>query len=144
MDKETISKYISYNEVTGELSYKTSGRVCTCKLNGYIRVTIKKKQYYAHRIAWTLVHGECDKDVMIDHKNGNRADNRIENLRIATNAQNCANKLSKGFTKHRDKWLAKTKYQGKYVYIGVYECPVIAHMAHRDKMRELHGEFAHS
>ncbi len=62
---------------------------------GYVRIQWKamgvKSHLAAHRVAWAIYHGRipaCE----IDHINGDRADNRIENLREVTRAQNNRNK----------------------------------------------------
>jgi len=57
---------------------------------GYWYVGVKGKQYPAHRLAWFYVHGVWPTND-IDHINRNRMDNRLENLREATRAQNLAN-----------------------------------------------------
>jgi hypothetical protein len=58
--------------------------------HGYIIVGYKGGRYAAHRLIWAMVHG-VDPDGEIDHINGNRADNRIENLRIVSHHQNQMN-----------------------------------------------------
>lgn len=58
---------------------------------GYIEVRINKKLLKAHRIIWEMFNGEIPDGKLIDHINGNRNDNRIENLRLVTFSQNCLN-----------------------------------------------------
>ena len=58
---------------------------------GYIRVRIKRTEYYAHRLAWLYVYGEWPKD-QIDHINRDKSDNRITNLRDVTCSENNRNK----------------------------------------------------
>lgn len=55
---------------------------------GYRCVTIDGKKYRAHRVVYALHHGIDPVGHLIDHKDGNITNNRIENLRIASNAQN--------------------------------------------------------
>ena len=57
---------------------------------GYLILKIKGRQYKAHRVAFALHNGRWPAGV-IDHINGNRSDNRIENLREVSQAQNVAN-----------------------------------------------------
>jgi len=57
---------------------------------GYREVSILGKSYRSHRLAWLLHYGEEPKN-QIDHINGVRDDNRIENLRDTTQAENCKN-----------------------------------------------------
>ena len=57
---------------------------------GYGRIALLGKRYKSHRLAWALHHGEWPKD-QIDHINGVRNDNRIENLRVVTQTENSRN-----------------------------------------------------
>ncbi len=57
---------------------------------GYVIAIINGKQYRAHRVIWIMQNGPLD-DKYIDHLNGNRSDNRIENLRACTHQENQRN-----------------------------------------------------
>lgn len=61
---------------------------------GYITIGIDGKYYKAHRLAWFYVHGLWPKE-QIDHINLIKDDNRINNLRCATNSQNCMHHLKR-------------------------------------------------
>jgi hypothetical protein len=124
-----------------------------------------KSQYgYAYRIGdrqkgeqWKiLMHREimkAQKSRIVDHKNGNRIDNRKENLRFATPHQNSCNRIGntaksgyKGVirnkTSKRESWIARIKINRKMTYIGCYETPEIAARAYNDAAIRFHGEFA--
>ncbi len=58
--------------------------------NGYILITINRKKYLAHRLAWFMEYREFPNG-QIDHINGNRIDNRISNLRVVTTSENQQN-----------------------------------------------------
>lgn len=58
---------------------------------GYVYLCIKNIRLCAHRVAWFLEKGYWPSD-FIDHLNGHRSDNRIENLREANNTQNMHNR----------------------------------------------------
>ena len=89
----TISELIAqlnYEPETGIFTWKKAKRghtkagakAGTIRPNGYINITINRKPYYAHRLAWFYTTGQWPTH-HIDHINGVRDDNRIENLREA-------------------------------------------------------------
>lgn len=65
-------------------------RAFTASLNGYKRASIQNKRFFAHRVAWAMYHGEWPSG-QIDHINGDRSDNRIQNLRVVDTAENARN-----------------------------------------------------
>jgi hypothetical protein len=89
----------------------------------------------------------------MDHANGDRGDNRIDNLREATQSQNSANswrphKSTTGFKgvsssgRKTKPWAAHIKQHGKSQFLGRYDTPEAAHAAYAMKAVELFGEFA--
>jgi HNH endonuclease len=102
---EELREAFTYNPKTGELrwnyrpecgrlwNYKHAGNIAGSPIqsSGYIGMTIRGRFYVGHRIAWALHFGEWP-TYHLDHKNRKRADNRIENLRLATRTQNAANR----------------------------------------------------
>ncbi len=94
----------------------------------------------------------ADVDYDVDHKNCNPLDNRRENLRIATRAQNLRNcrKRSdntsgyKGVSWHKasKKWAAYIHVSCKKINLGLYLTPQEAHAAYSMAAEHLHGEFA--
>ena len=112
---------------------------------GYVKIKIDNKSYFAHRIAWYLCYGSWP-TLDIDHVNGNKDDNRIENLREATKSQNLSNSRLKtkyrGVSKANSKWRAVITHRGSKMHIGVYETKKEAYKAYVEKSRELNGEFS--
>lgn len=119
---------------------------------GYVNIEIDGKHYSAHRLAWFYITGSMPAD-QIDHINGNRSDNRIANLRQATNGQNRAN--SKNNNPHGLKgvrripwiaegkrcWQASIRHNKKSIYLGCFHTKEEAHSAYCDAARKLHGDF---
>jgi len=109
------------------------------------------KRYSAHRLAWLMYYGKWPR-AEIDHINGDSADNRIWNLRIATRAQNTMNTKrsacnTSGFKgvcwqTARKKWMAQIRINGKHRHLGYFKDPRIAHAAYCLAANRLFGEFA--
>jgi hypothetical protein len=59
---------------------------------GYRHIMIDRRRYFAHRLAWLYVYGEDPGDLQLDHINRVRSDNRIDNLRLATQSENGLNR----------------------------------------------------
>lgn len=78
-----------FNYIDGKLFYKSDKRAGTLGTMGYRNIKIKNKLYYEHRIIWCMLYGQWPNK--IDHINGIRDDNRIQNLRNVTNKQNSQN-----------------------------------------------------
>lgn len=118
--------------------------------NGYLRVGLIGHRYYTHRVIYQMFNGEVSS--VIDHINGNRSDNRIENLRAASTRSNNQNRSKsegtsskfKGvhFRKDRQKWQAQIKNDGVSIRLGCYFTEEEAALAYNKKAVELFGEFA--
>ncbi len=102
--------------------------------------------YYAHVLVARLhIHNPNPKVLYwVDHINGDKLDNRVENLRWVTPTTNGLNRTStKGysFNKTTGKYVARIRYDGKTHYIGSYKTPEEAHGAylikHNSVMNEL-------
>jgi hypothetical protein len=98
LDFIEVSKILEYCRETGMFKWKVrvnskvpSGATAgTPQNNGYILITINRKKYLAHRLAWFMEYREFPNG-QIDHINGNRIDNRISNLRVVTTSENQQN-----------------------------------------------------
>lgn len=120
---------------------------------GYIGIMHKQQMYYAHRIAWSFTHGAIPEGMNIDHINGNPADNRISNLRLATQSDNAANsrghrdaKLPKGvkFTtlSKVNPYSARIMVRGETIYLGRFKTLDAASDAYGRAAQKLRGRFA--
>ena len=78
--------------VDGELPRKEAGTVvCSPTTGKYTYISIYGKRYPAHRLAWLYIYGEWPPD-QIDHIDGEPSNNRLDNLRLATNSENQQNR----------------------------------------------------
>lgn len=70
-----------------------SGKVLNARVskNGYLRVIINGKDYYIHRLVANAFIPNEDNKLELDHINGNKKDNRVENLRWVTRVENMNN-----------------------------------------------------
>lgn len=102
ISQETLKEFCSYDQVTGQFvrikamnwRHKSKvGKPCgTINIaNGYVTFHVGRVPQYAHRLAWIYVHGSIPSGFYIDHVNGVRSDNRIENLRLAGHLDNLRN-----------------------------------------------------
>jgi hypothetical protein len=118
---------------------------------GYHYIGIDGAQWLTHQLAWLYVYGEWP-SMQIDHINGNRADNRIANLREATDSQQRANSAthknntsgSRGvsfYAKH-NRYKAKIAYNGTTHYLGWFKTREEAEDAYRRAATRLFGEFS--
>lgn len=113
--------------------------------NGGFKVMVGKKAYWVHRVVWALHMGELP-SLHIDHINGVRSDNRIENLRQCTNAENMQNRSAVGIGaakligahRRRNKWSSAIIKDGVKTWLGVFCSPEAAHSAYLIAKRELH------
>ena len=94
---EYIKKRYTYDAATGEIRNRKGQVVkgATNRKKGYLYVSLRldhqRKDVYLHRIAWALVYGRFPKQ--IDHLNGIKTDNRLENLREVTMSENDENRV---------------------------------------------------
>lgn len=109
--------------------------------NTYVVTTVKtsgkKKHVRMHRLILNAPDG-----VEVDHENRNTLDNRRDNLRLCTHAQNCMNRGGKGINFRAGAWDAYIYLRGSYVHLGRYPNRELASRA-RDAARLHHyGSFA--
>ena len=59
--------------------------------DGYIRLRLNKKYYYCHRVVWEMHNGQIPEGLMIDHIDGDRSNNNLENIRLVSALENQKN-----------------------------------------------------
>jgi hypothetical protein len=155
---EELKSVFDYDPETGEFTWRVKAggikkgtRAGSDTNKGYRQITLKRKIYLAHRMAWVISYGAWP-DQEIDHINGNPKDNRIANLRPATrleNSRNCAKRRDnltgyKGVSMHHGvrRWKASIKSNGRNIYLGIFENITDAAEAYAEASRRIHGEFS--
>lgn len=119
--------------------------------SGHKRGRIAGHGLQAHRVIWAMECGNWDFD-LIDHRNLDPADNRLDNLREATKGQNGANRVPKagatskylgvGWHKGAEKWKAAISTGNASRHLGLFVSEVAAALAYDMAAMELHGDFA--
>jgi len=151
---------LDYCPDTGVFTWKRNygaismaGKVAGCPNDeGYTIITIKKKSYKAHRLAWMYVHGSFPAQ-FVDHVNGVRDDNRISNLRDMSNRGNQRNVVAPNvnsksglrgasWSKTDRKWRAQIKIGGRELTLGSFDTKEEAHSAYMEAKRMYHPECA--
>lgn len=159
MTKEEACDAFQYDSATGKLYWKIKpsfnvnigDEAGGARLDdGYYRIRYRGRLYRAHQLVWLMHFGTIPKQ--IDHINMIRSDNRIENLREASNSENQWNQRAmstntsgvKGVTWHKDrkKWQAQLNANGVHFYLGLYDDIELAELVVQEARRKYHGEFA--
>ena len=146
-----MKNILSYDKETGIFTWNKNGKTAGSKNSrGYIKIKIKGKYFYAHRIAFTFMGIQMPKTV--DHINKIPHDSRWENLRPATYEQNNANrrvyKTSKSgmkgvfFKKERGCWATEIQINKKTFRLGCFRTQKEAKFAYNKKAKEALGDFA--
>jgi hypothetical protein len=157
MEQQKIREYFDYSD--GVLYWKIKTERCVKigqpagtldKRTGYHRVRVDCKFQKAHRIIFLYHHGYLPD--FVDHIDGNKTNNKIENLRGATLSQNCMNqKIStrntsgtKGVMWHKrdKKWFVQLRVNSKCHSFGYYEDKELAELVAIEATNKLHKEFS--
>jgi hypothetical protein len=156
LTQKDVWEILDYNANTGVFMWcksrrgiKTGVPLGTDNGFGYLRITVLGRSYYAHRLAWFYVKGTWPDQ--IDHINGIKSDNRIENLRDVNVQQNNQNKLKAqknsdskvlGVSWHKKakKWQAHICIYKERKYLGLFDDVNEAHVAYlKEKERIDYG-----
>ena len=142
-----VAELLTYNEETGEFFWnkqmsrrvKAGDKAGGVTGSGYACIGIYGTVYQAHRLAWLLSVGDDPGETLIDHIDGDRRNNRIDNLRLIDNSSNVA----RG---REPKCCAKQAWNGRYqavyaldgqkYYLGTYDTEKEASEVGRKARRE--------
>jgi len=130
--RDQVLTWLSYDPETGLFRWIKAkqkirvGEVAGTVEEGYIRIRVQLKKYSAHRLAWLVMTGEWPN--IIDHINGDRADNRWANLRNVTQKENLRNRTPRktktgvvGVTKVRNGWRARIQTDNGRLELGCFD-----------------------
>jgi len=106
----------------------------------YKKVGIRGYYYKTHRLVWVFHYGDIPTELQVDHINGNKFDNRIENLRLVTAQENLFNRKAKGYywETARGQWNARIGINGVKMFLGRFDTEVEARTAYLKAKAELH------
>lgn len=123
--------------------------------NGYLITLLSFRDREArksqHRATYAHHYGPIPDGMYIDHIDGDRANNHINNLRLATPAQNAANKIQKagssgvvGVRKILGRYVAKIQSNNQEIHLGAYDTLEEAAEARRQGEFQYHGDYSFS
>lgn len=162
--QDELRRMFDYDTETGDLIWKKredrdicwnghfAGKRAGSNNKGYRYVQIDNKKYAAHRIIWKLAYGNIPTHLQIDHIDGNGMNNRLDNLRLATNQQNQLNRMAdnirkgeikyKGVYKHNNRYKAEITTSEGRKYLWLFKTPELAAIAYNKAAKEYHGKHA--
>lgn len=137
LTQDKLKSLLSYDPNTGIFTWlidrggkaRVGAQAGSLTKKGYLNISIHKKLYRAHRLAWLYVYGSWPAQE-IDHINRNKSDNRIDNLRDASRRLNNINKnlprnntsgiKGVGWHEKKQKWRARIFVFRKQINLGWY------------------------
>lgn len=155
-----LKELMSYDPGTGEFTriacansrfsrrHQAGAKVGSKGTNGYLRMNLDGRLYFAHRLAWLYVHGKWPETVL-DHINGDKADNRLANLRDVSETKNSLNVHAarrdsktgvRGVSPSRGRFAAFISCEGKRIPLGRYDTVEEASAAYEEAKRRLFPE----
>jgi HNH endonuclease/AP2 domain len=156
---ERLRELLHYEPSTGVFTrrVKTGGRygadvgsvAGTLNDSGYLLISVQSKQYRAHRLAVLYITGGWPAQE-VDHRNGDRLDNRWSNLREVSTQVNSQNRrraqsnsktglLGASWCARDKRFTARIKVGDKYQSLGRFDTAEKAHAAYVNAKRRLHS-----
>lgn len=153
-------EFISYEPETGHFRrlkaignrFKVGEIAGTVNQQGYVRIMMFGMGFQAHRLAFYFMTGELpNDDLEVDHINGDRSDNKWENLRLVTHAVNMQNSRTPKhntsghpgvrYVKANQKWAARISVNGRMLQLGEYAEKQDAIESYLEAKRKMHEGF---
>lgn len=126
--QQRLKELVKYVPETGEF-FRGDKKIGYDNGRGYLKASIDNKEYYLHRLAWLYSYGEFPE--LVDHKDQNKSNNKLDNLRSVTNSQNLHNRGvpvnnksgHKGvhYVENRGKYLSSITVNNKQQYLGIFK-----------------------
>lgn len=151
MKLEEFINYVSYDPLTGEFTrtkilndhpahmWRLGETIGNASSRGYLEISVGEEKYSAHKLAWYITHGEYP-NPSIDHINGDKQDNRIENLRLSTPLENMRNRgknennttgYNGVYLSSSGRYRARIKINGKLIGLGTFDTVELAAAARK-------------
>ena len=134
-----IEKGITCDVEIGKVYGVRGNELISKQHTGYKSIQIGKNKLLQHQFIYYMATGEIVEQ--IDHINGNRADNRITNLRSVSKQQNQHNHTkAKGYNwdNKKNKWRSQITLNKKSIYLGLFDTETEAHNAYLEAKKIYH------
>jgi hypothetical protein len=137
-DHAYLSSLLNYDPTTGVLTRVGSSKRADFNRGGRRFVSIDGRTYLAHRVAWFLSTGRDPGSMLIDHKDFNPSDNRIDNLRPVDKSKSAQYRVfPKSRTRKTLTWVVKVgnrfrarhMVKGELIDLGYFQSELEAHLA---------------
>jgi hypothetical protein len=157
LTQDRLKYLLTYNKDTGNFTWNLDvANISKGSFAGwvsgklYVQIGIDRKVYEAQILAWLYVTGKFPENE-IDHKDTNSLNNRWDNLREVTHAQNHANILTEpgqyGYygvrRRGNNRWWSQIKVNGISHYLGMFKTPQQAELAYLEAREKFFGEHNH-
>jgi len=157
LDVEMAKEYFCYDPTERFLIWKKRkgraergdpvGSIC----DGYRATKFCGKTYRVHRMIWMMYFGEIEDGVEIDHRDGDRENNSLSNLRLATKFENMRNTPRRvnnksgvkgvNWNKNHGKYQVQLWHEGKKIHGGYFADLETAEQTVRELRESIHGEY---
>ena len=145
---DLLKRTLTYNPETGELRKVRDGKIIGHPNNlGYVRVWIKledgkRKHFTAHRLAFMFMEGSFpSNNLVVDHINQDRSDNRWCNLRAVNRAANSVNSSKfKNYTAVGNRFTSAITFKGKRHHLGTFDTAEEAQQAYTNAKEHHYGK----
>lgn len=146
---------LGYNPETGKIFSKNTGKVFSyprAKGKSYVKLAYNGRFFQYHNVVWFLNNGPIPTGYTVDHVDGNKLNNKIENLRLASPKQQTYNTRGYGktskfkgvdFNKKAGKWFSRIMINGSSIWLGSFDDEILAAKAYEEAAAQYHKEFKH-